>query len=619
MAENPLARPPFESIRQIGLGGLVSKVDSQDISPTESPDLRNIIYDAGIVGPRNGTTLLIAVPAGETGTPSRLLKPRASDGKQYVIAIYGTNLYLYDPTNVKWILINGSYAPTSTGVQWDYAIWNNGKQDDRIYLGIGIDDTAMWQQTLDYLKVAAVGGDGTLTLKDSSRFPNTGTVVVNGESGAFSLAYTANNTTTGVLTLTGTVGQAVNVGDAVTMPIVDKSGMPKGNVFAKWQGRLMITGAQSSETTLVGSKAGDPETFTPGTNFGDPFLELMTTGEGAITDLQSFGSFLVVGQQDLLQQLSIIYDSSIAAQKITTSPLVSGYGMGSISHVLSVQSNNALYYPTEVAGIFELVPTTTGVSASTSVKPISDNIFPTITAPGFTFDSGKGAVFSQKLHWLCSSFKTPTSVNNQLVNNLILVYDLLYQNWSLWDNINAADLTEYNNSLLFLCSDDGGLYYYDVTSAQDFRSGVPVGYTSYIFTKRFDWGHPANAKQNSLAMLTGYIPQNTKLFVDVLYNEAGSLATSTYVIDGNNPTYVNQIPVFGIGRASLGQNPLGGFQVGTLGFFRVYLDLLYRAGAHVIQFKFYTQNIGDDWGVTGLAVNPETVENVPTELKIGIS
>ena len=619
MGQNPLARPPFESIRQIGLGGLVSKVDSQDISATESPDLRNITYDAGIVGPRNGTTLLIAAPVGETGAPYRLMKSRASDGKQYVISLYGTNFYLYDPTNSKWILINGSYAPVKTMVQWDYAIWNNGKQDDRLYLGNGIDDTAMWQQTLDYLKVAAVPADATVTLTDSSRFPNSGTIVVNGEAGVFSLVYTANNTSTGVITLSGTVGQAVNAGDAVTMPIIDKSGMPKGNVLAKWQGRLMIAGAQGAETTLKGSKAGDPETYTPGTNFGDPFTELMTTGDGAITDLQPFGSFLVVGQQDLLQELSIIYDSTISAQKVTTSPLVSGYGMGSISKLLSVQSNNALYYPTEVAGVFELVPTTTGVSASTSVKPISDNIFPTITSSNFTFDSGKGAVFSQKIHWLCSSFKTPTSVNTQLVNNLVLVYDLLYNNWSIWDNINAADLVEYNNSLLFLCSDDGGMYYYDYTSAQDFRSGVPIGYTSYIFTKRFDWGHSAMAKQNSLAMVTGYMPQNTKLYVDVLYNEGGSLATSTYIINGGSPIYVNQVPVYGIGRASLGQNPLGGFQTGTLGFFRVYLDLLYKVGAHVIQFKFYSQNIGDDWGVTGLAVNPENVENVPTELKIGLS
>ncbi len=102
----------------------------------------------------------------------------------------------------------------------------------------------------------------------------------------------------------------------------------------------------------------------------------------------------------------------------------------------------------------------------------------------------------------------------------------------------------------------------------------------------------------------------------MLYNESGSLAMATYIIDGSNPAYTQQVPVYGIGRASLGQNPIGGAQVGTIGFFRIYLDLLYRAGAHVIQFKIYTSNVGDNWGVTGLAVNPEGVSLVPTELKI---
>jgi len=618
MAGDPFKQVPYVPIRQIGLGGIVTKVDPQDVEDTESPDVRNVMYDGGISGNRSGTTLVIAIPTGETGKPLQILKPRNSAGQEFILAVYSSgNIYAFDATYTAWVLISQAITITDHITPFGSAVWNNGRQDDRFYFGNGVDDTFMFPIAMSNATSGASAGDGTLTLADSSRFPSTGTIVYVASDGSWNTqAYSANNTTTGVLTLTGTLAKAISANGTVTMEILDKSGMPKGKIFAKFQGQLVIANKKGSETLINASTAGSPEDNTISADVGGAWQETITTGKGEIVDIISFGTFLLIGQHDLWQQLSIQLNSSLDAQQIVTTPVVAGDSVGPLLACQDIQMNNTVYYPSQNAGIYALSPSTTGSNASTAIQQVSENIFPTITSPTFTFMSGKGCAFSQKIFWLCSSFATQGGANNQLVNNLVLVYDLQYKNWAFFDNWNASDLTELNEQLYFLCHDDGGLYFYDINSSQDARSGQAVSYLSYLYTKRYDWGKSANPKQNGSAMVEGYITQNTKLYVDVLYNEGGSLALSTYVIDGNNSVYVDQIPVYGIGRASLGQNPIGGYQVGTIGFFRVYLDLLYRAGAHTVQFRFYTQNVGDNWGLTGLAVNPEEVTNIPSELRI---
>ncbi len=619
MPPNEAKDPEFLSIRRVGMGGLVTKSDPQDIADIESPDLRNIFFEGGFPSNRFGTTLQLAEPVGETGVPTQLLKGMASDGTQYLIALYGTNFYLYDSVNVQWILLNNGLTPTLTQVPYGYASWPNGKQDDRLYFGNGTDDTIRWNMALGYLKNAAAAADGTITLKDSSRFPSSGNILVMGSSGVFALAYTANNTATGVLTITGTVGQVVNSGAAVTTPLIDASGVKKGKVFAKFQGRLIIANYKGAETTVNGSKQGDPETWTPGSNIGDPFTWSSTTGEGGVTDIEPFGLLLIIHQINMVQQLSIELNSSLNAQQIIVTPLTSGDNMGSISKALTIMINNALYYPTETAGVFQLVPAASGsLIAMTSVTMIGQNIYPTLTDPSFTFDSGKGEAYHQKLFWLCSNLVTSkTQDKTKLTNNLILIYDLIWNIWTIWDNINAADLKQFNGTLYFLCSDDGGLYYYDTTSFQDQRGGQNIGYTSYLSSKNWDFGKSANPKQTRFALVQGYISQNTVLNITAIFNN-GALANRSFKLAGTDKI-VNQVPVYGIGRASIGQNPLGGFQQGTIGQFRVYLDLGYFLGGYTVQLKMQTQNIGDNFIITGLSFNPEEVMQVPSELVISPS
>lgn len=742
--KTPLSKPPFTTIRQIGIGGLVLKGDPQDIKDVESPDLRNISFDSGVVGPRNGTTLFVAAPAGETGTPTQLLKAKDSNGTSYLIGVYGTNFYLLDPKNKAWIKLNGTYSPTQSGLFYGSACWNYGTGSDAFYFGNGIDYVMKWVPLLTYLSAAAGSGDSQITVADASLIPSSGVLAIGtqqvtvtynqtGASLSFSVQPTAAQTVTlningttitvqfvssvsapgdiligpdlagtitnllgllqnpsvtnstqvalsgpnqlllskftitaplisdqistvqlvpnasvqylivagtsaptvaisnpnNIIAISGTVGSNLANGTGITVPITAATGIPKGNklVIGTASGagfRLFVSGVQKYENYIYWSNAFNwvspsatvQENFTSAagtfTGSGMPGSggQPVPYGEGGIIDLIDFGSYLAALKNNSLVNIAFTIDTTDDTTDLVPSPLIFGESVFPVGQNVNIVIENALYLTTISQGIYELVPASTGNTLSTTFQPFSDSILSLFSSGLVNFSKGRSAFFNRAWYIPCSTIPN--------VNDIVLVFDFVWGVWTIWDNLNAADMQESNGTLYILCGDDGGLYYIDPNSYQDFRSGVPIGYSTYLFTKRFDWDKPANVKQQSLAMIQGYIGQTTKLYVDVLFNENGSLAAATYEIDGNNSIYVEQIPIYGPGRISLGQNPIGGAQEGTIGVFRVYLDLAFGVGAHVVQFKVRSQNIGDNWGITGVSVNPELNEVIPTDHVIGI-
>lgn len=742
MPKTELTKTPYTSIRQLGIGGLVLRGDPQDIKDTESPDLRNIIFDSGMVGPRNGTTLFLAAPIGETGTPSQLLTAKDSNGTAYLIGVYGINFYLLDPVNKAWVKLNGSYSPIKSGLFYGSASWNLGTGTDKFYFCNGSDLVMSWIPFLTYLGASVATADTQLTVLNASLLPSSGQISVAGTAvtitynqtqaiiqmtalptdgetliltvngtaitlhfvasigasagnvligssvaatmanlqgllsapsvtNATQVALSAGNQTlvgyftttlpgsnnvvimtpstsvqsivvagtsaptvtysnpTNIIALSAQVGTNIANNSAITNVIVPVASIPIGNVLvigtASGAGfRLFISGVNQYENYVFFSKAfnwttpnmASQEDFTtsastftgsglPG-NGGQP----IPYGEGGVVDMVNFGAYLAAIKSNGLANLAFTIDATNDTTDLVPSPLIFGESVFPIGQNVDITIENSLYVPTLTEGIYQLTPASTGNTLTTNFTPFSDNILSLFKMGIVSFANGRSSFFNRALYIPCSTIPG--------VNNLVLVYDFLWQVWSIWDNLNAADMQESNGTFYVLCNDDGGLYYIDVTSYQDFRSGQAVGYTTYLYTKRFDWGKPANIKQQSLAMLQGYIMGNTKLYVDVLYNENGTLAAATYEIDGSNMIYVQQVPIYGPGRISLGQNPIGGAQSGTIGVFRVYLDLSFGVGAHVIQFRLYSVDTGANWAATGLSVNPDLNEVVPSELIISV-
>ncbi len=169
----PNINPQIQSTRvnKVALGGINSFDDPHDIADVECTDILNMVFDNGSIIPRQGSLLAIAKPNGETAVPFQMLVSTTSDGIDYLLAVYGFNVYLWDTVNAQWIKLNQIYTPPSQNLYYGSANWNNGIIDDRFYFGNGTDDTIKWAMAVNTLRIPAVASDPAITLNDSVRFP----------------------------------------------------------------------------------------------------------------------------------------------------------------------------------------------------------------------------------------------------------------------------------------------------------------------------------------------------------------------------------------------------------------------------------------------------------------
>ena len=260
----------FLNIRTPGIKGWDSFNDSSTIDDMALADSQNLQYDEGFIRPREGKELLGAKPASETADPLQLMGVRTSDGVKYKIAIYGNKFYLWHPDNAEFIRINQTYVPTETTLRYGYAIWNNGRGDDRLYFCNGVDNFGRWDICVTRASGAQSSGASTLIVDDNTRFPTSGTLVIKGDAGVFTEAYTSKTGTT-QFNLTGTLSDDVSDDASVTVDIAEKAGMEVGKIVGKHQGRLFVMNYYGGETTGWYSVQTDPEDFTTGTTVPDAF------------------------------------------------------------------------------------------------------------------------------------------------------------------------------------------------------------------------------------------------------------------------------------------------------------------------------------------------------------
>lgn len=178
-------------IQQIGLGGLNTINSPSDINDIELSNVRNCVFDDGILQPRKGSLLDLAKPSGETSNPFQLFVATDSNGIDYGIANYGTNFYLRDTINTQWIKLNQAYTPTSSGIFRGSVSWNAGITSDVFYFGDGISDTMKWNMSVNTLATTTDPGDTTLTLNSAVSFPSSGSAIVMNAGTAVVLPYTS--------------------------------------------------------------------------------------------------------------------------------------------------------------------------------------------------------------------------------------------------------------------------------------------------------------------------------------------------------------------------------------------------------------------------------------------
>lgn len=160
-------------LNQFGLGGLDTLNLPDDILDIELADVRNMVFTDGLLQPRNGSLLYLGKPANETNSPNQLLVATDSNGVEYMIAVYGVNIYVADTINNQWIKLNQTYTPPTGGLYYGSTNWNNGTVDDRFYLANGTDDCMEWRIAITTISAVTANSDTFISLVDSSRFLGT--------------------------------------------------------------------------------------------------------------------------------------------------------------------------------------------------------------------------------------------------------------------------------------------------------------------------------------------------------------------------------------------------------------------------------------------------------------
>lgn len=611
----------FENITQPGHTGLNTILDPQDVADSDVVDIRNMVFNGGYLVPRQGFQQVFAKPTGETGTPNTLIFPTTSDSVYYTIAVYGSNFYLWDSTNSQTILLNtgSGITYTTTPSFWTWTNWNAGTGTDVVYIGNGKDNTTKWQMSLTTLASSVASADTHITLTDGTRFPATGTVIVQAVGGSpVSKAWTSK-TGTNQLNFGSGFGSNIASGASVTIALAQTANVPVSSIIVTYGRRLFAIGGSGTESAINYSKVNTPEDFTTTTGPNGAGAENLADGNGPITAAQDRDTFLLIGKSNSWSQFSFIYssDSSISTKIVALNEMTFGEDSGTLSEKTIITTPSGTSYLTHTGGIMEMVVATSQTTGtSTGGQSISYNIISekinNLIQPGGTyanFTHACGAYWGQKGFWALSSTANST-------NNIILVYDYLYQYWTIFEGWNVTDMGVSNNSLYFLSNTDGSVNQC-FTSYQD----GSAGYNVYNYSKRFDFGEPSIPKTTDKIFLQGIISENTNLYIDVLFNEAGSLGKQTYKISGmSNAVYI--APVGAIGQYALGTAPIGSVQVQntsplTLNYFRVYLDIASQYGFYNIQIKPYSTDIGSFWAIDKIGFNPIVENSYPTSLVIG--
>ena len=617
----------YASIKEVGMKGISSLIDPQNINDNELMDARNIVFDNGVISPRGGSAFLLAKPTGETSKPTQILVTHASDGIDFIIGVWGINFYLYDSVTPQWIKINGSVVPTisGSGVWYGGVDWNTNKNNDLFYFCNGTDQFVKWQTSIGYIGVTTAAGDSVIQMTNSSRFPAGGgysVIIQNGGSQIIAPVTSATDTT---ITLTGTVGDVVTAGSAITIQCVNVSAIPKGNILSVYTDRLFVAGNKNASTLISYSKVNLPEDFGTSADTLTGGYRNLFEGIGGVTDMQNFGTFLLLCKKNSLFNFSFILNSSVNAQITQVTPLVYGTTTGPYVPYLNLTVENEYYYPTFGDGIYKISPLTTGTSTTVGTNYVSSRMSELTNNDNFSFLPGRVCSIDRKIYWLGTSLATTTTNKQTLTNNLTIVYDLQWDAWTIFDNWDAVDIKTANGDIYFISKDNGDLCVANQRFFQDFGGeDKTVGYTSYAVTKRWDFDLPSQVKTlQGPTYIQGYIDPSTTLFIDVLYNEKGGLSSQRFKIIGNNPNYVSLVSTPSLGDSILGGVTLGGVLSSTTtqngNLFRVYLDTTHSLGFYNIQFKFYTEGIGSNWAVSYIGFDPFLEGKVPTELLISPS
>lgn len=576
--------------------------DASSIAPVESPEMTNISLDAGIISPRKGSVTHREKPSGESGDPLQTIVAKTSDGNEYLIAIYANHFYVEHEVNDEWVRINQTYVQAETTLPYGWQNWNNGRGDDRLYVCNGVDNYARWDICVSTVSGAHSAGATTLLLSDATRFPAAGTVVIKMSDGTeFTEAYTSKTSNT--LNLTNTLNNALDGGESVVMNMAEKSGMEIGKIVGKHRGRLFSINYYGGETTVWYSKTSDPEDWTAASTVVGAGTEVISDGNGQITGFHDFGEYAVIEKEDSLHSFKFIIADDLGSKLTEIVPISSGQSYGPLGQFSTVKVLGQLMFPTRTEGFLSVFPQASGSQSSVKTDILSQKIQNYVTQK-LGYDSCKGQVFDQKVFWA-------VALKDSTQNTLVLVYDTLRQSWSKYSNSWAVKDWAYKGRKLYYLDNSTGNIIKVLDSAYNDDNDP---YLTEYYTPRHDFGSISVPKTEDNIYVQGYMTPATDLYVDVLFNEGGTLNKQTFRLNKDTERiYFSQPLTNAQGEFILGTMATGYViisEIGDVSIFRCYLGISNRHGFYNLQLRFYS-NKESFWGISGYSFNPMLASVIP--------
>jgi hypothetical protein len=489
---------------------------------------------------------------------------------------------------------DGEWEILLSGLTKEKEVWFasfNTTTVNRQYITNGVENLSFWNGATTYITVALAGGEGTITVNDTTNFSASGSVIIGGST----VTYTGKSATT-LTGCSGTPAAAVNDGVAEAVDTSTLSAAPKLTNMSTIGGRLM----GSITTRIYGSGVGDGTSWTVPSpvTLSSPFVRDFPEGDGDISSVGAVRDYTIIGKPGRTLSYKITFTADGVAPQEIIEELDGDYGPASDNFVKL--DDNTLSYVTE-DGQIRLIQMNQQNERLTA-RELNADVRPTMKNGVYSGTPGCKGIYWRKERMLIYTFKKNSSSSaNDTQVKIEFVTDkesgqtarpnIGFKNWTV--NCFSKDGTD----LFFHGSFEKNSFH-----AFDGYTYADAPWTAIATTKRYSMIDGLQEAKVLYLPVQGFIGPGQVLKFELDYDHAGTRAHLEAEFDSATETDYLVEPVFKtIGALEIGNEPIGGNldDIDELNFFRIFFTLPEAHNPYDIQFTVTSDGVNTDRDTIG--------------------
>lgn len=521
-------------------GGANSKDDAEEIDDNQSPNPRNVDFDAKTVRKAAGYTLFAGTES-ETVPGFFLYNHRILSSTELLLKTVNTRFKFYDSNAGTFHLATD--ATFTAGRRWWGASFNG-----YFYGGNGVENFVRWRaSSFGTLASPVLAAAATIPLASGqgARFATSGNGIIEGDT--FAWTGKSTDTLTGVTGLDsghGTGAIAVEKLDSTTY-----SSQPKGSVGAFFNNRIFVRDDAAPNFVYFSKLADntnpqdDLANFTiAGSGSGDAGFDILPAAMiamKAFTNGDNSQSLVAFCADGVAYEL-IVTDNSSPASTVPTHPVYKRLGADVAAVNMVASTENSLLFVDSKGTLRDLGYS--DISTIIRTNRLSDRIEPTVVEADFS--NGYIEYFNRKAFFIGKQ-------NDAGQNNFTVVKDTNPDAFTFYDHWQLNAIAEWENDLYGLSSMNGNVFkLFDGLSA----NGEAID-SSYP-THEINFGAPLNLKELRKLRVAGVITEGCNLYIDIYLDDEQT--PSTFLINGSNSNVTTPLSPVAIGTVVFGRGVFGG-------------------------------------------------------------